>query len=156
VTCWKWQLPSQNTPLPLLHYENTSFGRSKDFLDPLNTRLTYPDLAKGDPHKHDHVNFSWLKVNTTSSPFITCLNVHASQFSGIMKDESFVLTFQGLKVQEHVCGMVSKEFRGAHERPILSVFQFKKTLKKHFGNNSTMVWIDLHHHFWSTSYHKAM
>jgi hypothetical protein len=28
-------------------------------------------------------------------------------------------------------GMVSKEFRGAHERPILNVFQFKEILKKH-------------------------
>jgi hypothetical protein len=30
-------------------------------------------------------------------------NVDASEFSGIVRDEAFVLTFQGLKVQEHVC-----------------------------------------------------
>jgi hypothetical protein len=28
-------------------------------------------------------------------------------------------------------GMVCKEFKGAQERPILNVFQFKETLKKH-------------------------
>jgi hypothetical protein len=31
-------------------------------------------------------------------------NVNVGKSSGIVRDEPFVLTFQGLKVQEHVCG----------------------------------------------------
>jgi hypothetical protein len=58
---------------------------------------------KKDSHKHDFVNFFWPKVNATSSGFIGS-NVDASKSSGIVRDEAFVLTFQGLKVQEYVCG----------------------------------------------------
>ncbi len=48
------------------------------------------------------MNFFRLKVNATSSGFASS-NVDARESNGIVKDEPFVLTFQGLKVQEHVC-----------------------------------------------------
>ncbi len=49
------------------------------------------------------MNFFQLRVNTTSSGFAGS-NVDVGESSGIVKDEAFVLTFQGLKVQERVCG----------------------------------------------------
>ncbi len=49
------------------------------------------------------MNFFQPKANATSSGF-TSSNVDASKSNGIVKDEAFVLTFQGLKVQECVCG----------------------------------------------------
>jgi hypothetical protein len=56
-----------------------------------------------DSHKHDCVNIFQPKINVTSSGF-TSSNVDVGKSSGIVKDEAFVLTFQGLKVQECVCG----------------------------------------------------
>jgi hypothetical protein len=41
-------------------------------------------------------------------------NVDASKSNGIARDEPFVLTFQGLKVQERVLGMVFGKLKGAH------------------------------------------
>jgi len=58
---------------------------------------------EGDSHKHDRVNFFQPKVNATSSGFARS-NVDAGKSSGIVSDEAFVLTFEGLKVQECVCG----------------------------------------------------
>jgi hypothetical protein len=43
-----------------------------------------------------------MKVNATSSGF-TGSNVHVGKSNGIVRDETFVLTFQGLKVQERMC-----------------------------------------------------
>jgi hypothetical protein len=54
---------------------------------------------------HDHVNFSWSRVNATLSGF-TSSNVDVGKSSRIFRDEAFVLNFQGLKVQECVCGDV--------------------------------------------------
>jgi hypothetical protein len=62
---------------------------------------------------HDHVNFFQLKVNATSSGS-TGSNVDVDESSGIIKDEAFVLTFQKLKVQKHVCEVMCGELRGAH------------------------------------------
>ncbi len=59
--------------------------------------------SEGDSHRHDHVNFSQPKDIALSSGF-TGSNVDVGEFSGIVKDEAFVLTFQGLKVQKRVCG----------------------------------------------------
>jgi len=50
----------------------------------------------------DRVNFFRLRVNTTLSGFVGS-NVDVGESSGIVRDEPFVLTFQGFKVQEHVC-----------------------------------------------------
>jgi hypothetical protein len=58
--------------------------------------------SQGDSHRHDHVNFSRLKVNAMSSGFLG-LNVDVSESNGIVQDYAFVLTFHILKVQEHVC-----------------------------------------------------
>jgi hypothetical protein len=81
---------------------------------------------KGDSHKHDCVNFFRPKANTTSSGF-TSLNVDASNSNGIVRDETFVLTFQGLKVQECVCGDgVYVELKGAHHRQIFIVVHSKR------------------------------
>jgi hypothetical protein len=49
------------------------------------------------------VNFFQLRVNTTSNGF-TNSNFDVGESSGIIRDEAFVLIFQGLKVQEHVFG----------------------------------------------------
>jgi hypothetical protein len=58
---------------------------------------------EGNSHKYDHVIYFLLKVNATSSGF-TGSNVNVGKSNiGIVKDETFVLTFQGLKVQECVC-----------------------------------------------------
>jgi hypothetical protein len=51
---------------------------------------------------HDRMNFFRLRVNTTSNGF-TGSNVDAKESSEIIRDEAFVLIFQGLKVQECVC-----------------------------------------------------
>jgi hypothetical protein len=67
--------------------------------------------SKANSHRHDCVNFSQPKVITPSSGFIGS-NVDVGEFNGIVKDEAFVLTFQGLKVQKHVCG----KLKGAHHR----------------------------------------
>jgi hypothetical protein len=48
------------------------------------------------------VNFSQLGINATSSDFIGS-NVGVGVSSGIVRDEPFDLTFQGLKVQKCVC-----------------------------------------------------
>jgi hypothetical protein len=56
---------------------------------------------KGDSHMHDPMNFSQPRVNATPSGFVGS-NVDANKSSGIVRDEAFVLTFEGLKVQECV------------------------------------------------------
>jgi hypothetical protein len=48
------------------------------------------------------MNFSSPIINTTSSGFIGS-NVDAGESNGVVKHEAFILTFQGLKVQNHVC-----------------------------------------------------
>jgi hypothetical protein len=58
--------------------------------------------SENNSHRHDYVNFSQPRVNATSSGF-NGSNVDASESSGIIRDEAFVLTFQGLKVEECVC-----------------------------------------------------
>jgi hypothetical protein len=68
-----------------------NFGSTKQ-------RSNIAPRSKGDSHKHDYVNFFWLKVNATSSGFISS-NVDVGESNGIVRDEAFVLTFQGLKVQ---------------------------------------------------------
>jgi hypothetical protein len=60
-------------------------------------------MSKGNSHKHDCENFYWPKVNATSSGFASS-NIDVGKSNGIIRDEAFVLTFQGLKVQELVCG----------------------------------------------------
>jgi hypothetical protein len=55
--------------------------------------------------QHDCANLFQLKMNATSSCF-SGSNVDVVESSGIVKDEAFVLTFQGLKVEDHVCGDV--------------------------------------------------
>jgi hypothetical protein len=50
---------------------------------------------------HDCVNFFQLRVNETSIGFDGS-NVDVGESNGIVRDEAFVLTFQGLKVQECV------------------------------------------------------
>jgi hypothetical protein len=57
----------------------------KKFLDPQNKGLISVNV-----------------VNVMSSGFIGS-NVDVGESSGIVRDEAFVLTFQGLKVQKHVC-----------------------------------------------------
>jgi hypothetical protein len=49
-------------------------------------------------------------------------------------------------------GMVSKECRSAHEHPILSVFQFKETLKKH--HDVQIITKIIPHHIPSPSYNE--
>jgi hypothetical protein len=83
------------TRIPHLEGEKV-FGSTKQKVD-ITIRL------ESNSHGHDCVNFSQLKVNATSSYF-NGLNVDAGKSSGIIRDEAFVLIFQGLKVQEHVCG----------------------------------------------------
>jgi hypothetical protein len=73
------------------------------FLDPQNTKANIALRLEGDSHMHDCVNFSQPKVNATSSGF-ACSNVDVGKSSGIVRDEVFVLTFQGLKVQVCVRG----------------------------------------------------
>jgi hypothetical protein len=57
---------------------------------------------KGNSHTLYGVYFSQRRVNATSSGFASS-NIDAGESSWIVRDEAFVLTFQGLKVQEHVC-----------------------------------------------------
>jgi hypothetical protein len=59
-------------------------------------------------------------------------NVDASEFSGIVRDEAFVLTFQGLKVQECVCG--DGVWRIERCPPSLNThcFAIQRGLMKHF------------------------
>jgi hypothetical protein len=81
-----------------------SFGGSRGF----GSMKWSADIAlklKGDSHKHDCVNFFRPKANSMSSGF-TSLNVDVSNSNGIVRDEAFVITFQGLKVQECACGVV--------------------------------------------------
>jgi hypothetical protein len=85
-----------------LHYQDTSFGGSRGF-GSMKWSANIVLGLKGDSHKHDCVNFFWPKANAMSSGF-TNSNVDVSNSSGIVKDEAIVLTFQGLKVQECVCG----------------------------------------------------
>ncbi len=68
-----------------------------------NQRADIAPRLEGDSHKHVHVNFFKPRVNTMSSGFVSS-NVDVGQSNGIVKDEAFVLTFQGLKVQKLVCG----------------------------------------------------
>ncbi len=58
---------------------------------------------EGNSHTNYGVNFSQPRVNATSSGFANS-NVGVGKSSWIVKDKAFVLTFQGLKVQKHVCG----------------------------------------------------
>jgi hypothetical protein len=44
-----------------------------------------------------------LKLNATLSGFVGS-NVVVGESNGIIWDDAFVLTFQGLKVQKRVCG----------------------------------------------------
>jgi hypothetical protein len=66
-------------------------------------RVNIGPRLEGDSHKHDLVNFSRPKINAMSSGFIGS-NVDDGKPSGIVRDEAFVLTFQGFKVQKRVCG----------------------------------------------------
>jgi hypothetical protein len=65
-------------------------------------RANIAQWLKCDSHMHDHVNFFWPRVNTTPSGFVGS-NVDANKSNGIVRDEAFVLTFEGLRVQECVC-----------------------------------------------------
>ncbi len=58
--------------------------------------------SKGDSPRHGCVNFSRPRINTTSSVFASS-NVDVGESIRIVRDEPFVLIFQGLKVQECVC-----------------------------------------------------
>ncbi len=83
--------------IKILHLEGQKvFGSTK-------WRANITPGLKGDSHMHDRVNFSRLRVNTTPSGFVGS-NVDANKSNGIVRDEAFVLTFQGLKVQECVRG----------------------------------------------------
>ncbi len=68
-----------------------------------NQRADITPRSKGNSHKHDYENFFWPRVDTTSSGFASS-NVDVGKSNGIIKDEAFVLTFQGLKVLELVWG----------------------------------------------------
>ncbi len=57
---------------------------------------------EGNSYMHDCVNFSRLKINAMLSGFASS-NVDDGESTRILKDEPFVLTYQGLKVQECVC-----------------------------------------------------
>jgi hypothetical protein len=65
----------------------------------MKQRVDITPRPEGNSHKHDRVNFSRLRVHATLSGF-TSSNVDVDESNGITKDEPFVLTCQGLKVQE--------------------------------------------------------
>jgi len=48
---------------------------------------------------HDRVNFSRPRVNVMSSGFASS-NVDVGKSNGIVRDETFILTFQELNVQK--------------------------------------------------------
>jgi hypothetical protein len=75
----------------------------QDFFGSIKQRVNIAPRSKGDSHMHDCENFSRLKINAMSNGFVGS-NVDASESNKIVKDKTFVLTFQGLKVQECVCG----------------------------------------------------
>jgi hypothetical protein len=81
--------------------------------------------SEGNSHRHDCVNLSQLKVNAMSSGFDGS-NVDAGKSSGIVKDEAFVLTFQGLKVQECVRRDGVWKIERAHHHRIFIALQFKE------------------------------
>jgi hypothetical protein len=80
----------------ILHLEG------QEVFGPTKQRVDITLGLDGDSHKHDCVNFSQLRINAMSSGFIGS-NVGVGVSSGIVRDEPFVLTFQGLKVQKCVC-----------------------------------------------------
>ncbi len=101
MTSRKWPTPSLNRPGSsftnrILHLEGQEvFGSTKQ-------RVDITPRSEGNSHKHDHVNFSRRRFHATSSGFIGS-NVDVSESNGNTRDEPFVLTCQGLKVQECAC-----------------------------------------------------
>ncbi len=71
------------------------------------------------------MNFFRPKVNTTSSGFVGS-NVDVGKSSGIVRDETFVLTFQGLKVQERVCRDGVWKIERCLRRRIFIVLEFNE------------------------------
>ncbi len=86
---------SFTTRIPHLEGQEV-FGSTKQ-------RVNIASRSEGDSHKHDHVNFSRPRIKAMSSGFIGS-NIDVGKSNGIVRDEAFVLIFQGLKVQECVYG----------------------------------------------------
>jgi hypothetical protein len=109
--------------------------------------------SEADSHMHDCVNFSWPIVNATSSGF-TGSNVDAGESSGIVRDETFVLIFQGLKVQErvHEDGVwrieryppLSNTHCSTIQRDLMKHYNAKIIVKRIVRGIPSLIWKGLH------------
>jgi hypothetical protein len=100
---------SFTTKIPHLEGQEV-FGSTKQ-------RANIAPRSEGDSHRHDCVNFSWLKVKAMSSGFAGS-NVDVGESSGIFKDKSFVWLFRDWRFRSVCAGMVSRELRSAHHHKI--------------------------------------
>jgi hypothetical protein len=88
--------PSQMANLIAKHPSRFSFTtriphlEGQEVFGSTKRRVDITVRSKNSSHRHDYVNFSQPRVNATSSGF----NVDASESSGIIRDEAFVLTFK--------------------------------------------------------------